>query len=113
MLIDPGEERSGKALQRLGIDLAAGTSLCTISGLVALALLQMLGRPIASALWIALAVAATVFALALVGTLLPLALRRKDGTWRTSATFVSALMSAGGVVLYLALAVAFTGSAGK
>ncbi|HEY5540728.1 MAG TPA: magnesium transporter [Coriobacteriia bacterium] len=113
LLIDPGEESSGKALQRLGIDLAAGTSLGTISGLVALALLQMLGRPIASALWIALAVAATVFALALVGTLLPLALRRKDGTWRTSATFVSALMSAGGVVLYLALAVAFTGSAGK
>jgi len=113
LLIDPREESSGKALQRLGIDLAAGTSLGTISGLVALALLQMLGRPIASALWIALAVAATVFALALVGTLLPLALRRKDGTWRTSATFVSALMSAGGVVLYLALAVAFTGSAGK
>jgi magnesium transporter len=107
LLIDPGEESGVRALQRVGIDVAAGLFLGAISGLVSLALLQMLGRPLASAIWLALAITLTVVVLALLGAVLPLGLQRKDGTWRASATFVSALMSAGGVALYLTLAIAF------
>jgi magnesium transporter len=107
MLIEPGEDTRVGALQRFGVDLVAGVSLGAISGLVSLALLQMLGRPLGSAVWLALAVAASVVALAVVGALLPLGLQRKDGTWRASAGFVSALMSAGGVALFLTLSVTF------
>jgi magnesium transporter len=112
-LIDPGEEGSVRVLERIGIDLAAGVSLGAISGLVSLALLQMLGRPMGAAMWIGLAITLTIVVLALVGAVLPFGLQRKDGTWRASATLVSALMSAGGVALYLSLAVAFVGLAGK
>jgi Mg2+ transporter MgtE len=112
-LIDPDEEGSVRILQRIGIDLAAGAALGAISGLVSLALLQMLGRPMEAAVWIGLAIAATVVVLALVGAVLPFGLQRKDGTWRASASFVSALMSAGGVAIYLSLAVAFVGMSGK
>jgi Mg2+ transporter MgtE len=113
LLLDPREGGGARVLQRFGIDLAAGASLGAISGLVSLALLQMLGRPLASAMWIALAIALTVLVLAFVGALLPLGLQRKDGTWRASASLVSALMSAGSVALYFTLAVTFTGAAGK
>jgi Mg2+ transporter MgtE len=112
-LIEPGEETGGKALARLGIDLAAGASLGIVSGLVSLALLQMLGRPVVAAMWIGLAITLTIVVLALVGALLPLGLQRKDGTWRASATFVTSVMGATGVALYLSLAVAFVGMAGK
>jgi len=112
-LIDPDEEGSVRILQRIGIDLAAGAALGAISGLVSLALLQMLGRPMAAAIWIGLAITVTIVALALVGAVLPFGLQRKDGTWRASASFVSALMSAAGVAIYLALAVVFVGVAGK
>ena len=113
LLIDLRKEGGAQALQRLGIDVAAGASLGAVSGLIALALLQMLGQPLAVALWIALAIALTVLVLALLGAVLPLGLQRKDGTWRASATLVSALMSAGGVALYLSLAIAFVTAAGK
>ena len=113
LLIDPGEEGGVRTLQRLGIDLGAGLALGAISGLVSLALLQILGSSIASAAGFALAVMITIVALALVGALLPLGLQRTDGTWRASAAFVTALMSAVGVGLYLTLAVALVGVAGK
>jgi magnesium transporter len=106
-LIEPGEEGRAQALQRFGIDIVAGLSLGAISGLVSLALLQMLGRPLASAAWLAFALTLTIVALAAIGALLPLGLQRKDGTWRASATLVTSLMSAGGVALYLTLAVSF------
>jgi magnesium transporter len=112
-LIDPDEEGSVRILQRIGIDLAAGAALGAISGLVSLALLQMLGRPMEAAIWIGLAITMTIVVLALVGAVLPFGLQRKDGTWRASASFVSALMSAGGVAIYLSLAVSFVGMAGK
>ncbi len=111
-LIEPGEEDGARALARLGIDLAAGASLGAISGLVSLALLQILGRPMTSAIWIGVAITLTIVVLALVGAILPLGLQRKDGTWRASATLVSAIMSASGVALYMALAMAFIGAAG-
>jgi Mg2+ transporter MgtE len=112
-LIEPGEETGAKALQRLGVDLAAGASLGIISGLVSLALLQILGRPVMAAMWVGLAITLTVVVLALVGAVLPLGLQRKDGTWRASATFVTAAMGAAGVALYLSLSIAFVGMAGK
>jgi len=112
-LMDPDEEHGTRVLHRVLIDLAAGVSLGAISGLVSLALLQVLGRPLASAIWIALAVAITVIALALVGAVLPRGLQRKDGTWRASATFVSSVMSCVGVALYLGLAIAFVTAAGR
>jgi Mg/Co/Ni transporter MgtE len=112
-LIEPGEEPDSKAFSRFGIDLVAGLSLGVISGLVSLALMQMLGRPLLSAGWLAVAVTLTVVALAILGALLPLGLQRKDGTWRASAGLVSALMSAGGVALYLTLAVAFLNPVGR
>jgi len=113
MLIDPRDEGGKRALQRFGIDLAAGASLGAISGLVALALLQILGQPLAAAMWIALAIALTILVLAIVSAALPFGLQRKDGTWRASATLVSALMSAGGVALYLTLASALMRAVGK
>jgi magnesium transporter len=113
LLIDPGEE-GGKALAaRLGIDLGAGVTLGVVSGLVALALLQILHQPLAVALWIGVAIAATVLVLTGVATLLPIALRRKDGTWRASSTFVTSIMGAGAVGLYLVLTAAFVGTAGR
>jgi len=112
-LIDPDEEGGVRILRRIGIDLAAGAALGAISGLVSLALLQMLGRPMGAAIWIGLAITLTIVLLALVGAVLPFGLQREDGTWRASASFVSALMSAAGVALYLSMAVAFVGMAGK
>ena len=113
LLIDPRAEDGMQALQRLGIDLGAGASLGVISGLVSLAVLQVLHRPLASASALALAITLTVFVLAVVGAALPFGLQRDDGTWRASATFVTSVMSAGAVVLYFMLAIALTGTAGR
>jgi hypothetical protein len=66
-----------------------------------------------AAMWVGLAITLTVVVLALVGAVLPLGLQRKDGTWRASATFVTAAMGAAGVALYLSLSIAFVGMAGK
>jgi magnesium transporter len=113
LLIDPGEEGGKRFMLRLGVDVGAGASLGVVSGLVALAVLQILNRPLAAALWIGAAIAITVLAMTVLGALLPLALRRKDGTWRASSTFVTAVMGAGAVALYLGLAVLFIARAGK
>jgi Mg2+ transporter MgtE len=113
LLIDPRDEGRKRTLARLGVDLAAGVSLGAISGLIALALLQSLKTPVVSALLIALSIALSVLTLVLAGASLPFVLRRKDGTWRASANFSSALMSVGGVSLYLALAVLLLSKVGK
>jgi magnesium transporter len=113
MLIDSGETGGMRRLQRLAIDVAAGASLGVITGLVSLAVMQVLGRPLASAAGIALAITLTVVVLAVLGAGLPLGLQREDGTWRASATFVTSVMSACGVALYLTLAVAFLTAAGR
>jgi len=106
-LIDPSEGGLARTfLGQLLVDLAAGVALGTISGLVALAVLQVMREPLAGAAMLAAAMAVTIIVLTLVGSILPLVLRRKDGTWRGSSAFVTALMGSGGVVLFMVLAVA-------
>jgi magnesium transporter len=105
-LIDPSEGGLSRTLVRkLGVDMAAGLAVGVTSGLVALALLQIMHEPLVDAARLAASVTATMVALSVIGSFLPLVLQRGDGTWRASSGFVTALMSAGGVAMFMALAV--------
>ena len=113
-LIDDDGAGAGKAFARkLATDLAAGLSLGVVSGLIALAVLQATREALPAALAVAAAVALTVTTLAIVGSFLPLALRRRDGTWRGSTGFVTSVMSAFGIVVFLALAVGLRALGGE
>ncbi len=112
-LLDEEPAEGGAAFARtLLVDLSAGLALGAISGLIALAVLQVTREALGAALAVAGAVALTVALLAAAGSVLPFALRRKDGTWRGSSGFVSSVMSAIGVVVFLALAVGLRALAG-
>jgi Mg2+ transporter MgtE len=105
-LLDEEPPAGGAAFARtLLVDLGAGLALGAISGLIALAVLQVTRESLGAALAVAGAVTLTVALLAAAGSVLPFALRRKDGSWRGSSGFVSSVMSAIGVVVFLALAV--------
>lgn len=106
-MIDPGD--TGKApafLRRLLVDVSAGLALGAISGLVAIAVLQVIREPIMPSLAVGVSVAATVLALSIASALLPVLLRRRDESWRASSAVVSSLMSAGAVAVFMLLSVA-------
>jgi magnesium transporter len=106
-MIDPGETGSSPAfMRRLLVDIGAGGSLGIVSGLVALAVLQVTKEPIVPSISIAVSIAVTVLALSMLSAILPVVLRRRDQTWRASSSVVTSLMSAGAVALYMGLSVA-------
>ena len=104
-MIDTGAERGVAFARKLAVDLGVGAALGIVSGLVALAIQQVMREPFLPGLYIAASVAATVLALASMGAFLPIVLHRKDGTWRASSGFVTALMSTGGIALFMGLAI--------
>jgi magnesium transporter len=113
-LLEPPSAHPGAAfLKTLLTDLAAGLALGAVSGLIALAVLQVTRETLPAALSVAGAVTLTVTLLAAMGSVLPFALRRQDGTWRGSSGFVASLMSAAGIVVFLALAVGLRALGGK
>jgi magnesium transporter len=101
-------------LRRLGVDLLAGAALGVISGLVALAVLQAMKQPITVSAPLALSIGVTVLALALVGAVLPVVLTVGDtGRWRASSPLVTALMGAGGALLFVTLTAVLQNALGK
>jgi Mg/Co/Ni transporter MgtE len=114
-LIEHGaSERFGVFARHFGVDVAAGAALGIISGLVALGVLQALRQPAAVSYALSLSVGLTVLALAVVGAILPNILQIGDtGRWRASSPLVTALMGAGGSLLFMALTVALHGAIGK
>jgi Mg2+ transporter MgtE len=111
-MIDAGAEKGVAFVRKLTVDLAVGAALGIVSGLVVLAIQQVMREPFLPGLSIAVSAAVTVLALAFVGAFLPIILHRKDGTWRASSGFVTSLMSIGGIALFMVLSVVLR-TAGK
>jgi magnesium transporter len=114
-LIERGSgEVFGVFARRLGVDLLAGASLGGITGLVALAVLQAMKQPVMVSGPLALAIGLTVLVLALVGAVLPAVLTVGDtGRWRASSPLVTALMGAGGALLFVTLTAVLQNALGK
>jgi magnesium transporter len=114
-LIERGNtEAFGVFVRRFGIDAAAGGALGAISGLVALAVLQAMRQPIAVSSALSLSVGLTVLALAVVGAILPSVLTIGDtGRWRASSPLVTALMGAGGAMVFMSLTALLQNAFGK
>jgi Mg/Co/Ni transporter MgtE len=92
----------------------AGASLGGISALVALAVLQAMKQPMSVSGPLALSVGLTVLALALVGAFLPVVLTvGNTGRWRASSPLVTALMGAGGALLFVSLTAILQNALGK
>jgi Mg/Co/Ni transporter MgtE len=113
MIDTAGGEGARVFLRRFAVDLVAGACLGVASGLVALGLLQAMHEPMAVSAALSLAVGTTVLALAFVGAVLPPLLRRPTGRWRASSTLVTALMGAGGVLLFMYTTVILQNAIGK
>ncbi|MDO8962919.1 MAG: magnesium transporter [Coriobacteriia bacterium] len=112
-MIDPGDAGQAPAfVRRLLVDLGAGAALGIVSGLVALAVLQVMREPLVPGLAIAISLAITVLTLSFVSALLPVVLRRRDESWRASSGFVTSLMSTGAIALFMVLSIALR-AAGK
>ncbi len=113
-LIESGPDDERPPLwRRVAIDLGVGAALGIISGLVAIALLQVLKEDVVVSLATGAAIALSVLCLTVVGALLLPLLRRKDGGWRASASLADAVMKTFGVGLYMTLAVALPAALGK
>jgi magnesium transporter len=114
-LIERGSaEAFGVFVRRFGIDVGAGAALGLASGLVALAVLQAMKQPIAVSSALSLSVGLTVLALAVVGAVLPSLLTIGDtGRWRASSPLVTALMGAGGALVFMSLTVVLQNVLGK
>ncbi|MDO8915757.1 MAG: magnesium transporter [Coriobacteriia bacterium] len=114
-LIERGsDEAVGVFLRRFMVDVAAGAALGVISGLVALAVLQAMRQPIAVSSALSLSVGLTVLALAIVGAILPSVLTIGDtGRWRASSPLVTALMGAGGAMVFMSLTALLQNAFGK
>jgi magnesium transporter len=109
-----GAEELGVFARRFGVDLLAGASLGAISGLVALAVLQAMRQPVSVSGPLALSVGLTVLTLALIGAVLPVVLTvGNTGRWRASSPLVTALMGAGGALLFVSMTVALQNALGK
>jgi Mg/Co/Ni transporter MgtE len=99
--------------RRIAIDLGVGSALGIISGLVAIALLQVLKEDVVVSLATGAAIALSVLSLTVVGALMLPLLRRKDGRWRASSSVADAAMKTFGIALYMTLAVALPAAFGK
>jgi Mg2+ transporter MgtE len=114
-LIEGDDEDEQQPLwRRFVVDLGVGSALGIISGLIALALLQVIKEDIAISLATASAIAISVLVLTVVGALfLPLVRRKNDGGWRASASVVDAVMKTLAIGMYLSLAVTLPAVFGK
>ena len=107
------EDEKRPLWRRFAIDLGVGAALGTISGLIALLLLQVLKEDVVVSLATAAAIAVSVLILTVFGALVLPMVRRKDGGWRASASVVDATMKTLAITLYLTLAVALPAAFGK
>jgi Mg/Co/Ni transporter MgtE len=113
-LIESGPDDERPPLwRRLAIDLGVGAALGIISGLVAIALLQVLKEDVIVSLATGAAIALSVLCLTVVGAIMLPLIRRRGGGWRASASVADAAMKTFGIGLYMALAVTLPAVFGK
>ncbi len=91
--------------RQFGIDIAVGSGLGLVSGLIAFAILEGTGATLEAGAAIGAAVGLTVLLMAAAGAVVPYLALKPDGTgWRAPSTLVSTGIAALGMSVYLALA---------
>jgi Mg2+ transporter MgtE len=105
-----GEDGRPSFTTQLGVDLAVGAGLGIVSGLIVLALLELMQEPLTYAIVLSSAVTLTVLAMAALGAVVPWIAVRRGGTgYRFTSTLITTGIAAVGLVVYLALATLLRG----
>lgn len=104
MIIEGGEEEGASFGRQLTFDLLAGAGLGVVTGLIVLAILELLKVPLADAAAVSVAASATVLLIAALGAVVPwIVVRRGGAGFRATSTVVSTGIATAGLFLYLAL----------
>jgi len=106
VLIEAGSPEECRPFGRqLLVDSAAGLALGVVSGLIAFALLELLGATLEAAIAIAVAAALSIALMAVLGGVVPYLALKPDGSgWRAPSVLVSTGIAALGMAVYLVLA---------
>lgn len=112
LLIEAGGEDERPSFGRqFAIDLLAGAGLGVVTGLIVLALLQLVKVPLNDSVALSIATAATVLLIAALGAIVPWAVVRRGGAgFRATSTLISTGIAAVGVVVYVSLAAVLHGA---